>query len=113
MGLVKPIMFKLLFILFVIKLHVRINIYKFTLFILNEDMNDTIKITKSLWDLPALIDGVTKQQEGRFLHTVLTPLAASLIQPMIFSVVKGITGRGVKRAGKGYMDKDFYFQSIL
>ena len=63
--------------------------------------------------MPALIDGVTKQQEGRFLHNVLTPLAASLIQPMIFSMVKGITGRGVKKAGKAYMDKDFYSQSIL
>ena len=31
----------------------------FTLFILNEDMNDIIKIIKSLEDSGALIDGVT------------------------------------------------------
>ena len=32
----------------------------FTLFISNEDMNDTIKIIKSLEDSGALIDGVTE-----------------------------------------------------
>ena len=46
----------------------------FTLFISNEDMNDIIKIIKSLEDSGVLIDGVTqtvkdeiKKQEGRFL----------------------------------------------
>ena len=33
----------------------------FTLFISNKDMNDIIKIIKSLEDLGALIDGVLKQ----------------------------------------------------
>ena len=33
---------------------------RFTLFISNEDMNDTIKITKSLEDSGVLIDGVTE-----------------------------------------------------
>ena len=32
----------------------------FTLFILNEDMNDIIKIKKSLEDLVVIIDGVTE-----------------------------------------------------
>ena len=32
----------------------------FTLFILNEDMNDIIKIIKSLEDLNALTDGITE-----------------------------------------------------
>ena len=27
------------------------------------------------------------------------------MQPVISSVVKGISGRGVRRVGKGYMDK--------
>ena len=92
----------------------------FTLFISNEDMNDIIKIIKSLKDSGLLIDGVTetvkneiKKQEGGFLGALLAPLAASLVQPVISSVVEGISGRGVRRAGRGYMDKHFYFHSIL
>ena len=44
---------------------------------------------------------------------MLAPLAASLAQPVISSVVKGISGKGVKRAGRGYIDKNFYFRCIL
>ena len=86
----------------------------FTLLISNEDVNDIIKIIKSLEDSGVLIDGVTetvkherKKQEGRFLGALLVPLAASLVQPVISSVVKGISGRGVRRAGKGHIDKSF------
>ena len=50
----------------------------FTLFILNEDMNDIIKIKESLEDSGVLIDGVTeivkhviKKQESRFLGAFL------------------------------------------
>ena len=56
-------------------------------FIIFEDMFDIIKI-----------DGVTerakheiKKQELVFLGTLLAPLAASSVQPVIFSVVKGIS----------------------
>ena len=77
----------------------------FALFISIEDMNDIIKIIKSLEDLGRLIDGVTetvkheiKKQEGRFLGTLLAPLATSVVQPVISSVVKGIIGRGVKKS---------------
>ena len=56
-------------------------------FIIFEDMFDIIKI-----------DGVTerakheiKKQERVFLGTLLAPLAASSVQPVIFSVVKGIS----------------------
>ena len=77
-------------------------------------MNDIIKIIKSLQDSGALIDGVTetvkheiKRQEGRFLGVLLAPLAASLVQPVSSSVVKGISRRKVRRAGRGYMDKNF------
>ena len=85
----------------------------FTLFILNEDMNEIIKIIKSLEDLGLLIGGVTEtvkhkmKKEGWFLGALLAPLAASLVQPMFSSVVKGISGRGVRRTGKGCMDKNF------
>ena len=37
----------------------------------------------------------------------LAPLAISLVQQLISSVVKGISRRGVRRAGRGYMDKNF------
>ena len=77
-------------------------------------MNDIIKIIKSLEDLGVLIDGITeaikheiKKQEGRFLGALLAPLAASLVQPAISSVVKGIRERGVGRVGIGYIDKQF------
>ena len=77
-------------------------------------MNDIIKIIKSLEDLGVIIDGDTeavkheiKKQEGRFLGAFLAPLAASIVQSTISSVVRGISGRGVRRAGRGYMDKNF------
>ena len=77
-------------------------------------MTDIIKIVKSLEHSGVLIDGVTetvkyeiRKQEGGFLGVLLAPLAASLVQPVISSVVKGISGRGVRTAGRGYMDKNF------
>ena len=83
----------------------------FTLFTTNEDMND-IKIIKSLYDPGVLIDGVTetvkheiKKQVGGFLGALLAPLAASIAQPVISSAVKGVSGRGARRVGTGYMDK--------
>ena len=77
-------------------------------------MNDIIKIIKSLKDSGVLIDGVTeivkheiKKQEIGFIGALLPPLAASMVQPVIFSVVKDINGRGVRRAGRECMDKNF------
>ena len=77
-------------------------------------MNDIIKIIKSLEDSGVLIDGVTetlnhetKKQEGGFLGALSAPLAALLVKPVIFSVTKSISGRGIRRVGKGYMDKNF------
>ena len=91
---------------------------KIHFFNLNEDMNDINKIKKSLEILAALIDGVTetvkheiKKQERRFLGAILAQLAASLVQSVISSLVKCISGRGVKGTGKGYMDKKFLFPS--
>ena len=56
-----------------------------------------IKIIKSLEDSGVLIDGVTKtlkneikKTRGGFLGALLAPLAASLVQPVISSVVKDI-----------------------
>ena len=77
-------------------------------------MNDIIKIIKSLEDSGILIDQVTetvkdeiKKQEGGFLRALLAPLAASLVQPVISLVVQGISGRGVRWAGRRYMNKNF------
>ena len=42
-----------------------------------------------------------------FLGTLLAPSAASLVQPVISSVAKGISGSGVRRSGRRYMDKNF------
>ena len=86
-----------------------------TLFTPNKDMNDIIRIINSLEDSSVSIDGVTetvkheikKKQEGGFLGTLLAPLAPSLVQPVISSVV--IRGEGVRRAGRGCIDKNFEF----
>ena len=54
-------------------------------------MNDFIKIIKSLEDSGVLINGVTetvkhevKKQECGFFGALLAPLAASVVQPVIF-----------------------------
>ena len=52
-----------------------------------------------------------KKQEGGFLGAVLGPLAASLVHPVISSVVKGITERRVMRPGRGY-NKIFLFYPL-
>ena len=83
-----------------------------TLFISNEDMNGIIKIIKSIEYLGILTDEVTKKvkhkikkkQEGGFLGALLASLVVSLLQPVIFSVVKYISGRVVRKARGGYMD---------
>ena len=71
-------------------------------------MNDVIKIIKSLEDSNIIIDGITetaknkiKRQEGGFLPPLLSTLMQPVqpLQPVVFSVVKGIRERGVRRAG--------------
>ena len=76
-------------------------------------MGYIIKIIKSLKVSNVLIDGITEivkneieKAEGRYIPTLLAPLAASLVQPMISSVIKGISERGIRRAEKLYMDKN-------
>ena len=86
----------------------------FTLFISNEDINDIIKMIKSLEDSGVLTDKVTetvkdeiKKREAGFFWALLALLVASLQQPVISSVVKGISGRGVRRAGREYINNIF------
>ena len=77
-------------------------------------MNFVIKIIKSLEDSGVLINAVaetvkheTKKPKGRFVGALLALLAASLVQPVISSVVKSISGRRVRRAKREYMNKNF------
>ena len=72
-----------------------------TLIISNKDMEDLIKIGKSLEDSGLLSKGVTesvqnevKEQKGGFLSTLLGTLGASLLGNLL-------TGKGAHRAGKG------------
>ena len=88
---------------------------RFALIISNKDLNHIIKIIKSLEDSNSvLIDGVLetvkheiKKLEGGSPGALLAPLGASMVQPVISSTVKSISGKGVRRARRGYMGKNF------
>ena len=71
-----------------------------TLIISNDEINDIIKIVKSLEDSGLLLKGVTetvqnevKEQKGGFLSMLLGTLGASLSGNLL-------TGKGIYRAGK-------------
>ena len=70
------------------------------LIISNDEINDIIKIVKSLEDSGLLLKGVTetvqnevKEQKGGFLSMLLGTLGVSLLGNLL-------TGRGIYRAGK-------------
>ena len=72
-----------------------------TLIISNDEINDIIKIIRSLEDSGLLLKGVTEtvqnevqEQKGGFLSMLLGTLGASLL-------VNLLTGKGKYRAGKG------------
>ena len=86
---------------------------RFTLFILNQDVDNVIRIINSQENSAILIDGITetvrhqiKNQEGGFVAVLLAPMATSLIALVTSSIVGGIFGKGVTRAGREYSDKD-------
>ena len=67
----------------------------------NEEMNDIMKIVKSLEESELLIKGVSetikneaKEQKGEFLSTLLGTLGANLLGNLL-------TGKGTIRAGEG------------
>ena len=67
-------------------------------------MDDILKIVKSLEDSGVLLKGVNKtiqheakEQRGGFLSTLLGTLGASLLGDVL---LKGLSGRGVIRAGE-------------
>ena len=72
-----------------------------TLIISNDEINDIIKIVKSLEESGLLLKGVTetvqndvKEQKGGFLSMLLRTLGASLLGNIL-------TGKGIIRAGEG------------
>ena len=76
-----------------------------TLIISNDEMDDILKIVKSLEDSGLLLKGVTetiqheaKEQRGGFLCMLLGTLCASLLGDVLS---KGLSGKGVIRAGEG------------
>ena len=80
-----------------------------TLTVSNNDMEDLIKIVKSLEDSGLLLKEVTesvqnkvKEQKGGFLSALLGTLGASLLRNLLAR--KGINraGEGIVRAGEGH-----------
>ena len=76
-----------------------------TLIISNDEMDDILKIVKSLEDSGVLLKGVSetiqheaKEQRGGFLSMLLGNLGASLLGDILS---KGLSGKGVIRAGEG------------
>ena len=76
-----------------------------TLIISNDDMQDLLKIVKSLKNSSILLNGITetvknevKEQRGGFLSMFLDTLGASLLGDLL---TKNLSGRGVIRAGEG------------
>ena len=79
----------------------------FTSFILNKDSGVLI------YGVTETVKDEIKKPRRQISCSFASILAASLVQPVIHLVVKGISGRGVKIAGRGYIDKHFHFSSIL
>ena len=76
-----------------------------TLIISNDEMDDILKIVKSLENSGVLLKGVSetmqheaKEQRGGFLGMLLGTLGASLLSDVLS---KGLSGKGVIRAGEG------------
>ena len=76
-----------------------------TLIMSNNDMDDILKIVKSIKDSGLLLDGTTKivknevkKQKGGFLSILLDTLGAYLLGDLL---TKHFTGRDVIRAGEG------------
>ena len=76
-----------------------------TLIISNDEMDDILKIVKSLQNSGLLLNGVSetiqheaKEQRGGFLSMLLGTLGASLLGDILS---KGLSSKGVIRAGEG------------
>ena len=72
-----------------------------TLIISNDDLNDLLKVIKSLGNSGILLDGITetvkyevKEQKDGFSSTLLSVVGSALLSSML-------SGKGVIRAGEG------------
>ena len=79
-----------------------------TLIISNKNIEDLIKIIKSLEDSGLLLKGVTesvqndvKKQKGQFLSMLLGTLGASVLGNILTGKRINKKGKGISRAGKG------------
>ena len=79
-----------------------------TLIISNKDMDDLIKIVKSLEDSALVLKGVTesveneiKEQKGGFLSMLLGTLGASLLGNLLTGKSAFYAGKKVNKKGKG------------
>ena len=82
--------------------------YNTTLIISNKDMEDLIKVVKSLEDSGLLLNGVTesvknevKEQRGGFLSMLRGTLGASLLGNLLTGQGINKKGKGIHRAGEG------------
>ena len=78
----------------------------------NDEIEDIIKIVKSLEDFGLLLKGVTetvqnevKEQKGRFLSMLLNTLGASLLGNLLAGkgIYRAEKGKGINRAGEGVL----------
>ena len=90
------------------------------LIISNGEIEDIIKIAKSLEDSGLLLEGVTetfqykvKEQKGGFLSMLLGTLGASLLRNLLTGrgVNRAEKGRGINRAGKGVLRAGYRFNA--
>ena len=84
-----------------------------TLIISNKDMENLIKIVKSLEDAGLLLKGVTesvqnevKEQKGGFLSMLLGTLGARLLGSLLTGKGVNKKGKGIHRAGEGIVRAD-------
>ena len=77
----------------------------------NDEMDDILKIVKSLEDSGVLLKGVSetiqneaKEQRGEFLSMLLGTLGASLLGDILS---KSLSGKGVIKAGEGAIRADY------
>ena len=87
-----------------------------TLIITNKDMEDLIKIVKSLEDSGLLLEGVTesvqnevKEQKGRFLSMLLGTLSANLLGNLLIGKGVNKKGKGIYKAGEGIVRANMDF----
>ena len=85
-----------------------------TLIISNNDIEDLIKIVRSLEDSGLLLNGVTetvqneiKEQKGWFLSMLLGTLGASLLRNLLTGKAINKKGKGTIRAGEGVIRADY------